>query len=102
MAVVMTFEWEGFTPAQYDELRDKVCWDDDPPEGGVFHVCWFEDGGIRVLDVWESEQDFRRFFNERLRPVLKEDMNVRGEPKYQFRRIHSKFNDEARRAERRG
>lgn len=102
MAVVMTFEWEGFTPAQYDEVREKVGWDDDPPEGGVFHVAWFEDGGIHVVDVWESEQDFRRFFDERLRPVLKDDMKVRGEPKVKFRKPHAKFNDEARRAKQRG
>ncbi len=97
MAVVMTFEWEGFKPEHYDELREKVGWDDDPPEGGVFHACWFEDGGIRVVDVWESEQDFRRFFEERLRPVLKDEMKVRGEPRYRFRKLHARFNDEARR-----
>jgi hypothetical protein len=100
MAVVMTFEWEGFTPAQYDELREKAGWDAEPPEGGDFHVAWFEDNAIHVVDVWESEQHFRRFFNERLRPLLKDDMKVPGEPKYKFRRLHNKFNDEAERAKR--
>jgi hypothetical protein len=88
----------GVHPSALRRVAGEGGWDDDPPEGGVFHACWFEDGGIHVVDVWESEQDFRRFFEERLRPVLKDDMKVRGEPKYRFRKLHATFNDEARRA----
>ena len=100
MAVVLRFEWEGFTPAYYDELREKVGWDDDPPEGGLFHMAWFEDDAIHVVDAWESEQDFKRFFNDRLRPVLKEQMKVPGEPKFTFRKAHNRVNTEQLRAKR--
>lgn len=97
MAVVLTFEWEGFAPEYYDELGQKVGWEDDPPEGNQFHVAWFEDDAIHVIDVWDSEQEFRRFFNDRLKPVLKE-MKVAGEPKFSFRKLHNKLNPEAKKA----
>jgi heme-degrading monooxygenase HmoA len=102
MAVVMTFEWEGFTPEYYDDLREKVGWDDDPPEGNQFHVAWFEDDAVHVVDVWDSEQHFERFFNHRLKPALRGDMKVRGEPRYKFRKLHGKTNPEARNARQKG
>ena len=98
MAVVLRFEWEGFTPAYYDELREKVRWEEELPEGNLFHVAWFEDDAIHVVDAWESEQDFKRFFNDRLRPVLKEQMKVPGEPKFRFHKAHGKLNPEAAKA----
>jgi hypothetical protein len=32
-------KWNGFTPDQYDALRELVGWDRDVPEGMRFHVA---------------------------------------------------------------
>ncbi|MEZ5145287.1 MAG: hypothetical protein R2726_22665 [Acidimicrobiales bacterium] len=48
-----------------DELGDEV------PEGLIVHVVTERpEGGLRYLDVWESEQDWARFVEDRLHPVV--------------------------------
>jgi hypothetical protein len=54
MAQVLKMRWEGVKPEHYEALRPIVRWESDPPEGLVFHVAWFRDGGITLVDVWES------------------------------------------------
>ena len=41
------------------------------PEGLIIHIAIERpEGGLRYLDVWESEQDCERFTEERLHPVV--------------------------------
>lgn len=40
--------------------------DSNPAPGMLFHVAGPMDGGWRVVDVWESQEAFDRFFNQRL------------------------------------
>jgi hypothetical protein len=43
----------------------------EPPEGLVVHVAVeLPQGGLRYLDVWESEAHWDRFAEERLHPVV--------------------------------
>ena len=69
MAVVMQMRWDGVTPEQYDETCDIVQWERDAPPGGIFHVAWFEDGALRVLDVWETPDQFQAFVETRSPPA---------------------------------
>ena len=94
MAVVLQLQWDGFTAKQYDDLRKKLDWDNNPPEGAIFHAAWFEGDGIRVFDVWESKEHFHRFLDQELVPGLKGEM-LPGRPKLDFRPLHAKCNDEA-------
>lgn len=66
----MLLEWPGETQEQYERLMDLVRLEADPPEGGIFHVGGPMEGGWRVLDIWESEEAFERFANERLRSAV--------------------------------
>jgi hypothetical protein len=44
---------------------------DDPPKGLIVHLALEQpEGGLRYLDVWESEADWDRFAEERLHPVV--------------------------------
>ena len=44
---------------------------DDPPKGLIIHLAVERpEGGLRYIDVWESEADFDRFAEERLHPVV--------------------------------
>jgi hypothetical protein len=88
MAIVMELTWEGVTPEQYDEVRDRVGWETDLAKGGVFHVAWFADGALHANDVWESQEDAMAFVQERLMPVVKGGMNIPGEPAVQFQQAH--------------
>ena len=78
MAIGVLFEFLGVTQAQYDEsakrltkggtLRSLSDW---PAKGLLSHVAGPTPNGWRVMDVWESEADFRKF-GEILVPILKE------------------------------
>ncbi|MEO8899249.1 MAG: hypothetical protein ABI352_09685 [Candidatus Dormibacter sp.] len=42
-----------------------------PPEGLIVHLAIErQEGGLRYLDVWESEEHWERFAAERLHPVV--------------------------------
>jgi hypothetical protein len=72
MGIAMLLEWPGETQEQYEQLMKVLALDANPPEGGLFHVCGPIQGGWRVLEVWESEETFWRFFNERLKPAVRQ------------------------------
>ncbi|RAG85912.1 hypothetical protein DN069_09040 [Streptacidiphilus pinicola] len=90
MAVVLSFSWPGATPEQYDAVRDVVHWEEDTPHGAVLHVAWFDADGLRITDVWDTEEDFTRFMQERLAPAV-EKVGVPGQPEVSFTTMHRRF-----------
>lgn len=79
MAVVVVFQSPTLTQAQYEEsvrqltggrsrLETPADW---PVEGLLVHVAGQGPSGFRVVDVWESEEAFRRF-GEKLMPILEQ------------------------------
>jgi hypothetical protein len=53
----------------YKRITDGLG--DTPPQGLIVHIAVERpEGGLRYLDVWESEQDWDRFADERLHPVV--------------------------------
>ena len=40
------------------------------PDGIISHVAGATDGGWCVVDVWESQEHFERFFADRLGPAI--------------------------------
>ena len=86
MPVVAVFQSPSFTQEQYEEsvrrltdgksrMESPADW---PVEGLLAHVAGQGENGFRVVDVWESEDAFRRF-GEKLMPVL-EEIGVEGGP----------------------
>jgi hypothetical protein len=51
---------------QYDKLDKELG--SDKPEGLIVHAAGESGSGIRIIDVWESKQQFERFQSERLGP----------------------------------
>ena len=94
MASVMRMRWDGVTPEQYDELRPLAQWENDYPEGAIFHVAYFTDGGINVIDVWDSPQQFDHFMETRLGPAIAQ-VGVAGQPDVQWYPAHAVFNPQA-------
>lgn len=44
---------------------------EDPPKGLILHLAVENpEGGLRYVDVWGSEDDWDRFAEERLHPVV--------------------------------
>ena len=90
MATIMLMHWREATSDQYDEVRQKVRWDEDTPAGAKLHVSGFGDDGLHVTDVWESEQAFNDYFQQRLAPVIQE-IGIQGQPDVKFFPLHGIF-----------
>ena len=72
----------------YDKVREQLGLT-DKPAGGIFHVAGpSPNGGWRVIEVWESQEDADRFFKERLGPAF-EAVGVSGRPERQFWPVHN-------------
>ena len=97
MAYVMQMRWDGVTKQQYDELRPVVQWETEHPDGAYFHVAYFDDAGINVVDVWESPAHFDRFFQERLGPGVQQ-VGVQGQPDVTWHEAHAIYNPQALKA----
>ena len=86
MAIIAVFDDPTLTKQSYEESIRRLTGKekaesltDWPVEGLVAHVAADTGSGFRVVDVWESEEAFRRF-GEALAPVMK-DIGIEGEPK---------------------
>jgi hypothetical protein len=78
------------TPEQYDTVRDAVDWEELPAAGGQLHVAWFDEQGLHVIDVRESQQAFETFLAERLAPALQK-ASIPGAPETSFSPLHRRF-----------
>lgn len=70
MAFLIEQQLEGVTQEMYDAVQRRVEADTDPPAGLLLHTSGPVDGGWRIVDVWESPEDFHRFSDERVRPAV--------------------------------
>jgi hypothetical protein len=68
----MTYAFTQDVPidaAFYKRITDGLG--EDPPKGLIIHIAIERpEGGLRYIDVWESEEDSNRFTEERLHPVV--------------------------------
>jgi hypothetical protein len=79
MAAVITQKWAGFTPEQYDAVRDIVGWDRNTPDGMRLHVATFDGGVLNMTDVWESEAHFMTFVQTQIMPAVTQ-LGIAGQP----------------------
>jgi len=70
MAVAVHVKLRGVTPAQYDAVRERAGWIEQPPTGGLSHTTWWEGEDCHNLDGWESEEAFAAFVEQRLAPAM--------------------------------
>jgi hypothetical protein len=78
MSILVSFRWKG-SPGQllaaYDrELQHPVA--RDRPRR-VSHACAKTDDGMLIVDVWESEDDFRAMTTD---PMFQENLRDSGTP----------------------
>jgi hypothetical protein len=88
MATVMAMTWEGVTPEQYDAVMDKLALDENPLDGGRFHLCGFDGGAMRVVDVWDSQEAFESAMGSRIQGAVQE-VGIQGEPQVEFYEAHN-------------
>lgn len=86
----MLMKWNGIKPEQYEAVRRIVNWEGNHPKGGMFHVAAFSENALHVTDIWESEQDFNQFVQNRLMPGVIE-AGIATQPEVQLLPVHALF-----------
>ncbi|MFD7324714.1 hypothetical protein ACFV9D_27070 [Streptomyces sp. NPDC059875] len=84
MAIAMLVDNPHGTQEIYDKVREQLGLQ-EKPAGGIFHAAGpSPNGGWRVIEIWESEDDAKRFIKERLAPALQAAGAVGPPPTPQF------------------
>ena len=88
MAIAMLVDDPDGSQELYGRLRKQLGL--EAPAGGILHVAGpSPNGGWRVIEVFESEEDAGRFLEERFGPAL-EAVGFSGRrPQPQFWPVHS-------------
>lgn len=59
----------------YETVTEKMFGTKRPTEivdGNIIHTAGEGPNGFRIVDVWESQEAFETFFNERVTPAMEE------------------------------
>jgi hypothetical protein len=82
MSVVVRYSPANLTAEKYDATNEQIAaagieW---PPDGLDHHICFGEEGNLRVSEVWDSREQWQAFVDQ-LMPVLSEaGIEMSGEP----------------------
>ena len=82
MSIVVRFPTVSLTKEKYDETNRLLeeAGVDFPPEGLDYHVCFGEDGDLKVSEIWDSREQLEAF-GEKLMPILRQaGIDISGEP----------------------
>jgi hypothetical protein len=72
MSILARFQPANLTSELYEDVNRRL--DDaglNPPDGRELHVCFGDEGQLRVSEVWESREKMDAF-GEKLMPILGE------------------------------
>jgi hypothetical protein len=68
------------TRADLEAVGQEMGAYENPPTGLIAHVATETEGGVHVVDIWESREDYDRFSTERLGPAVGKVAAERGIP----------------------
>ena len=75
MAVGMLLAGEGVTEESYKQLTEEMFGsypmpEEQAPDGCLIHTAGQGEQGWYIYDIWESQEHFQRFVEEKLRPAM--------------------------------
>lgn len=90
MAIAVGMTFSGAPSKQYDEVVQKMGFQPrgSGPAGCLFHWVTKTDDGIRVVDVWETNEQFESFAQEQIGPISAE-VGIPSEPETTFSELHN-------------
>jgi hypothetical protein len=87
MAIAMMVDNPEGSQELYEKVRAELGL--DGPAGRFVHIAGpSPNGGFRVIELWESEEDAERFFKERCLPAFKA-VGAPGPPQPQLWPVHN-------------
>ena len=72
MAIVRMVSPREVTYDVYQQVEGKLDVANNPPDGLIVHTASVVDGKLKIVDIWESEEQAQRFGEERLGPAIME------------------------------
>jgi hypothetical protein len=70
MAIIRITRPPMLTAEVYEAVNARAGVNENPPEGLLIHTAGEVDGQWQIVDAWESEEQARRFDEERLAPAI--------------------------------
>jgi hypothetical protein len=70
VAVGIIMEFGGFKPENYDTVAQEINWPQNWPDGLTFHVAGSTDDGMRIVEIWDSRDQFDRWMQETVQPAI--------------------------------
>ena len=75
MAVAIVQDWPeeetDRSTTNYDAIHERLI-EHEAPAGFLLHSAGFTGKGFRIFEVWETREDFERFAQETLMPIVGE------------------------------
>ena len=89
MPVAVEMEFSDASLEQYDEVIRRMGYEPcgQGHRDGLFHWAAQVDGGLRIVDVWDTREAFQSFGEEMLGPITAE-LGV-PEPRLTFYEVHN-------------
>jgi hypothetical protein len=90
MAVAVEMIFRGATTDQYDQVIQKMGFSPQGKgaPGGIFHWVAQTDDGLKVVDVWESKEQYEQFAQEQIGPYSQE-AGFPGPPEVTYHELHN-------------
>ncbi|MFI9509360.1 hypothetical protein [Nocardia sp. NPDC052566] len=90
MAIGVILEFHEATLEQYDAVLEILGFEPKGPgaPGGLFHWVTATDDGVRVTDVWESQELFEQFAQEKINPASAK-VGLPNPPEITYHEVHN-------------
>jgi hypothetical protein len=90
MPVAIVMDFEGGTLEQYDEVIERMGFErgGEGAPGGLFHWAAKTEGGLRVVDVWETAEQYQQFAEEQIGPISQQ-AGIPAPPTLTFYDVHN-------------
>lgn len=90
MAVAVQMDFDGATLEQYDQVIKLMGFTPKGPgpAGAISHFATMTGSGLRVVDVWETKEQFEKFAQEQIGPFSQE-VGIPSQPEMQFFEVHN-------------
>ena len=90
MAIAVQMDFAGATLDQYDQVIQLMGLTPmgPGPAGAISHFVTMTDSGLRVIDVWETQEQFEKFAQEQIGP-FSQQVGFSGPPEIQIFPVHN-------------
>lgn len=92
MAIAVQLDFPGATLDQYEAACKLMGLTPKGPgpAGSISHFATMTDSGLRIVDVWETREQFDKFGQEQIGPITQQ-VGFPGPPEIQFFEVHNYF-----------